>query len=137
MSQLYLKPQYLIEPEAQTLKAALLAGDYIICCSMSDPSDISTIVLESVICVKQSIPGRIDMPVVVEYGISSDPSCVKFGLHDSLVAPILNNEFIDNLVKSMLINSQLFIRDHGFVNRSEIYGKLSTDHQDEIVYKYE
>lgn len=58
MSQLKLNMKDLIKPDEHEIKAALLAGDYIICCSLSDPSDLGTNVLENVTTLKESIPEK-------------------------------------------------------------------------------
>jgi hypothetical protein len=136
MSKLELSAKDLIEPDANELKTSLLAGDYIICCSMSDPTDLETIVLENVIALKDSIPGKMDCPAIVEFGISSDAENIQYRLHDGLVVPLLREDLLDRIVTNMLKTFDLFIRDNGHVNRTVIYGKLQSEHQDEVVYMY-
>lgn len=72
---------------------------------------------------------------IVEYGISNDDENIQYRLHDSLVAPILEDDFLDKIVVSMLKTFNLFIRDNGHVNRNVIYGKLQTEYQEEVVYR--
>ncbi len=137
MSKLLLRAEDLIDSEAEAVKKALLAGDYIICCTMAEPGNLQSAVLENVTCLKETIPGVLNRCSIVEYGISNDPLHEKYRLHDSVVAPVPDDSFLNGIITSMLQIFDLFIRDNGNVERSVLYGKLGTDREDEIVYVYQ
>lgn len=137
MSQLMLYKNSLLKPDEGVIKNALLSGDYIICCTLREPPDIRSLIIETVTCIKQAIPGVINGPAVVEYGVSNDENNTQYRLHDNVTAPLLYEDFTDKIVSSMLGTFNLFIRDNGNVNRQDIYGKIGTEYENTIVYRYE
>ena len=64
MSKLLLRAEDLIDSEAEAVKKALLAGDYIICCTMAEPGNLQSAVLENVTCLKETIPGM-EFPTIL------------------------------------------------------------------------
>lgn len=125
------------EDARDVLTELLLGGTWFICCSAGNPDDMSTYVLENV--TKYEVEGhfadKLNKPVFVEYGISpAMDGDYQFKIHDSVVAPILNEDMITKLIDSMLKTFDVFIVEQNMVDRKNVWGKLGTENEDKIVF---
>lgn len=136
MSKLKIETKYLIEPKRDTIKKILLNGGYIICCDLKTSRDLSSIQIENVVALQKSF-ASFDKQALVIYCVSNNPTSDLYSLHDDNAIPILNEKMIDIAIEGMLGGYGLFVLDDGFVDRKNIYGKLGTQHENEIVFKYE
>lgn len=114
----------------------MLAGNYIICCDLQVPNDITSLILEKVIAIKDKA-GDLNCKSVVQYTVTNNLDSNLFSLHDDMVIPIMEDKMIDSAIKSMLEGYAVFLLDKGFVDRSNIYGKLGKEHENEIVFSYD
>ena len=107
---------------------------WLICCSAKDPDDF---ILENV-CryeTEGQFASRFQTPVFIEYGISpSADNGFPYRIHDSLMQPIINGENFNNIIEAMLRTFDAVVIEEGMVNRTQVYGKLGTDHSEEIVF---
>lgn len=115
----------------------LVQHEWLICCTAEDPEEVSTFVLENV--TRYEIEGRFEeifkRPVFIEYGISKavDGVC-PYRIHDSMMCPIKNGKALSDIVNSMIRTFDVVIVEDGIVDRKRVYGKLGTDHSNEIVF---
>ena len=134
MSQLNLNE--VIEQKKEVLKQLLLDGEYIICCDIACPTDLRTTIIQNVITI-QKRAGMLEHRSIVQYTVTNNSMSSKFNLHDDLIILIQDEKMIDSAVKGMLDGYHLFILDRDNLDRVNIYCKLATDAQDEIVYQYQ
>ena len=127
------------ENVAKALAAALLMNhDWIVCITAEDPDDQSTYILENV--TRYEVEGHFASlmrnPVFIEYGISLSKEGAEFPyrIHDSLMTPVKNGKTFTDLVDAMVRTFDVFIIEAGLVDRCNVYGKLLTDHADEVVF---
>lgn len=123
----------------KALAAALLMNhDWIVCVTAENPDDQSTYILENV--TRYEIEGHfvslMKNPVFIEYGISPSKEGAEFPyrIHDSLMTPVKNGKRFTDLVDAMVRTFDVFIIEEGMVDRRNVYGKLLTDHADEVVF---
>lgn len=121
------------------LGAALLFGhEWIICATAKNPDDSSTYVLKNV--TRYEIDGHfvslMKNPVFIEYGISpaKNGSLYPYRIHDSLMTPVMNGKMLSSLMDAMIETFDVFIIEEDMVDRCNVYGKLSTNHAEEIVF---
>ena len=110
---------------------------WLICCTAKDPDDFNTYILENV-CryeTEGQFASRFHRPVFIEYGISpSADNGFPYRIHDSLMQPIINGENFNSIIEAMLRTFDAVVIEEGVVNRTQVYGKLGTDHSEEIVF---
>ena len=124
-----------IEPKEGVIKKLLLNGEYIICCDIISPTELKTTIIQNVIAIKERV-GMIEHRSIVQYTVTNNPKSRKFNLHDDYVIPILDEKIIDNALQGMLEGYNLFVLDKDNLDRLNIYGKLGTDVQEDVVYQY-
>lgn len=124
--------------EKALVAALLIEHDWIICVTAKNPDNPDTYILENV--TRYETEGHfasiMKNPVFIEYGISPAKKRAQFPyrIHDSLMTPIENGRMFMNLVDSMIMIFDVFIIEENMVDRRNVYGKLLTDHADEIVF---
>ena len=121
----------------ELVKELLLSEMWFICCTAKDPEDMSTYILENVSRYETEgeIANKLDTPVFIEYGISpATEGDYQFRIHDSVMAPMLNEDMIDKLIDNMVKIFDVFIIEHNMVDRKNVWGKLGTEHEDKIVF---
>lgn len=118
--------------------ALLLKQDWIICVTSEVPDDPSTYIMENVtrLEVTGHFASLMKNPVFIEYGISPAGNDTKYPyrIHDSLMTPVISREMLTDLVGAMIQTFDVFIIEDKMVDRSNVYGKLLTDHAEEIVF---
>ncbi len=126
------------DKDSRELMRELISSEmWLICCTAKDPDNMSTYILENVSRYEAEgeIANGLNTPVFIEYGISpAIEGDYQFRIHDSVMAPILNEDMIDKLIDSMLKTFDVFIIEHNMVDRTKIWGKLGSEHEDSIVY---
>ncbi len=110
---------------------------WLICCSAQDPDDFSSYVLENV--SRYEVEGHwantFHTPVFIEYGISpSVDGNFPYRIHDSLMQPIINGENFMSITEAMLRTFDAVVIEEDMVDRTHVYGKLGTNHSEEIVF---
>lgn len=121
--------------------ALLMQHEWIICATSENPDDPSTYILENV--TRYEIEGHfatlMEKPVFIEYGISpaKNDSKYQYRIHDSLMTPITNGKQLMDLIQGMVDLFDVFIIEDHMVDRYNVYGKLMTDHMEEIVFENE
>lgn len=124
--------------EKALVAALLMNHDWIICVTAENPDDPTTYILENV--TRYEIEGHFASimrnPVFIEYGISKskEDSYYPYRIHDSLMTPVINGKMVTDLVGAMIRTFDVFIIEDEMVDRCNVYGKLLTDHADEIVF---
>lgn len=124
--------------EKGLIAALLMEHDWVICITAEKTDDPSTYILENV--TRYEIEGHfasiMKNPVFIEYGISPSTEDKKYPyrIHDSVMTPVENGRMLTDLVDSMIRSFDLFIIEENMVDRRNVYGKLQTDHADEIVF---
>lgn len=124
---------------ADAIIHSLLKGhEWLMCCTATDPDDMRTYILEMVSRYDDTglFAKKIGMPVYIEYGISqSVGGQYPYRLHDSLMMPIQNDKDFDDLVRSTIEVFDVVIIEDNMVDRENIYGKLGTKYENEIVFE--
>ena len=121
------------------LGAALLCGhEWVICVTAKDSSDLSTYVLENVTRYENDgyFASIMMNPVFIEYGISpaKNGSQYPYRIHDSLMTPVNDIETLTSLIDAMIETFDVFIVEKDMIDRCNVYGKLFTDYEDEVVF---
>ncbi|MGN0369513.1 MAG: hypothetical protein ACI4EW_03105 [Butyrivibrio sp.] len=118
--------------------ALLIKRDWIICVTANNPDDPATFILENVTRFETwgHVASIMENPVFIEYGISpsKEGSQFPYRIHDSLMTPVKNLKMLTDLVDFMIRSFDVFIIEEDMVDRRNVYGKLLTDHADEIVF---
>ena len=126
MSKLYVKQENLIkEPTMGNLKKILMDGKYIICADLKDKNNLESLVLENVICLKD---GQYMM-----FGISQSDKMEYFRLHDDVA---VSGKAMDDFLLIISQNYDLFLVNDNNVDKKNIYGKLGTPRENNVVYRY-
>ena len=126
MSKLYVKQENLIkEPTMENLKKILMDGKYIICADLKDKNNMESLVLENVICLKD---GQYMM-----FGISQSDKMEYFRLHDDVA---ISGKAMDDFLLIISRNYDLFLVNDNNVDKKNIYGKLGTPRENNVVYRY-
>mgnify|MGYP000046233335 FL=1 len=122
-------------------------GEWLIACDASDPKDIFTYTLQNVLRIDKVgyfAKEVFGMPVLISYGIS--PAIEgehPFRIHDYEMIPISSTSStkerfafnkLEALIQVWKKNYDVMVVDTGEVDRSKVYGKILTDHSDEIVF---
>lgn len=126
MSKLYIKQENLIkEPTASNLKELLERGEYIICGDLKDKSNLESLVLENVICLKDG--------QYVVFGISHSDKMEYFRLHDDVA---VSGKAMDDFLLIFSQNYDLFLVNDNNLDKKNIYGKIGTPRENNVVYRY-
>lgn len=126
MSKLYVKQENLIkEPTMENIKKILMDGKYIICADLKDKNNLESLVLENVICLKD---GQYMM-----FGISQSDKMEYFRLHDDVA---VSGKAMDDFLLIISQNYDLFLVNDNNVDKKNIYGKLGTPRENNVVYRY-
>lgn len=126
MSKLYIKQENLIkEPTASNLKELLERGEYIICGDLKDKNNLESLVLENVICLKDG--------QYVVFGISHSDKMEYFRLHDDVA---VSGKAMDDFLLIFSQNYDLFLVNDNNLDKKNIYGKLGTPRENNVVYRY-
>ena len=126
MSKLYIKQENLIkEPTASNLKELLESGEYIICGDLKDKNNLESLVLENVICLKDG--------QYVVFGISHSDKMEYFRLHDDVA---VSGKAMDDFLLIFSQNYDLFLVNDNNLDKKNIYGKLGTPRENNVVYRY-
>lgn len=126
MSKLYVKQENLIkEPTMGNLKKILMDGKYIICADLKDKNNLESLVLENVICLKD---GQYMM-----FGISQSDKMEYFRLHDDVA---VSGKAMDDFLLIISQNYDLFLINDNNLDKKNIYGKIGTPRENNVVYRY-
>lgn len=126
MSKLYIKQENLIkEPTASNLKELLERGEYIICGDLKDKNNLESLVLENVICLKDG--------QYVVFGISHSDKMEYFRLHDDVA---VSGKAMDDFLLIFSQNYDLFLVNDNNLDKKNIYGKIGTPRENNVVYRY-
>lgn len=126
MSKLYIKQENLIkEPTASNLKELLECGEYIICGDLKDKNNLESLVLENVICLKDG--------QYVVFGISHSDKMEYFRLHDDVA---VSGKAMDDFLLIFSQNYDLFLVNDNNLDKKNIYGKIGTPRENNVVYRY-
>ena len=126
MSKLYLKPENIIkEPTVETFKKLLSNGEYIICGDLKDKENLESLVLENVICMKDG--------QYIMFGISNSDKMEYFRLHDDVA---VSGKAMDNFLLIISHNYDLFLVNDNNLDKKNIYGKIGTPRENNVVYRY-
>lgn len=126
MSKLYIKQENLIkEPTASNLKELLERGEYIICGDLKDKNNLESLVLENVICLKDG--------QYVVFGISHSDKMEYFRLHDDVA---VSGKAMDDFLLIFSQNYDLFLVNDNNLDKKNIYGKIGTQRENNVVYRY-
>lgn len=135
MSILELDATSIINPIPEEIKKLLLAGEYIICCDIQEPCDLSSIIIENVISI-QNTEGIAKHLSLVQYTVSNNLERDLFTLHDDVIFQFTDEKMIDRAINGMLNGYSIFILDKGNIDKTNIYGKLGTVNENKIVCRY-
>ncbi len=114
-------------------------GEWLICCTAENPEDFNTYIFENVTRLENEgeLSDEFNAPVFIEYGISPMNSGeFPYRIHDSIVVPITDVNLMESIVSSMLKTFDAFVIEEDLVDRKTVWGKLGTDHAEEIVFEY-
>ena len=126
MSKLYIKQENLIkEPTASNLKELLERGEYIICGDLKDKNNLESRVLENVVCLKDG--------QYVVFGISHSDKMEYFRLHDDVA---VSGKAMDDFLLIFSQNYDLFLVNDNNLDKKNIYGKIGTPRENNVVYRY-
>lgn len=126
MSKLYIKQENLIkEPTTSNLKELLERGEYIICGDLKDKNNLESLVLENVICLKDG--------QYVVFGISHSDKMEYFRLHDDVA---VSGKAMDDFLLIFSQNYDLFLVNDNNLDKKNIYGKIGTPRENNVVYRY-
>ena len=126
MSKLYIKQENLIkEPTASNLKELLERGEYIICGDLKDKNNLESLVLENVVCLKDG--------QYVVFGISHYDKMEYFRLHDDVA---VSGKAMDDFLLIFSQNYDLFLVNDNNLEKKNIYGKIGTPRENNVVYRY-
>lgn len=126
MSKLYIKQENLIkEPTASNLKELLERGEYIICGDLKDKNNLESLVLENVVCLKDG--------QYVVFGISHSDKMEYFRLHDDVA---VSGKAMDDFLLIFSQNYDLFLVNDNNLDKKNIYGKIGTTRENNVVYRY-
>ena len=126
MSKLYVKQENLIkEPTMGNLKKILMDGKYIICADLKDKNNLESLVLENVICLKD---GQYMM-----FGISQSDKMEYFRLHDDVA---VSGKAMDDFLLIISQNYDLFLINDNNLDKKNIYSKIGTPRENNVVYRY-
>lgn len=126
MSKLYIKQENLIkEPTASNLKELLERGEYIICGDLKDKNNLESLVLENVVCLKDG--------QYVVFGISHSDKMEYFRLHDDVA---VSGKAMDDFLLIFSQNYDLFLVNDNNLDKKNIYGKIGTPRENNVVYRY-
>ena len=126
MSKLYIKQENLIkEPTASNLKELLERGEYIICGDLKDKNNLESLVLENVVCLKDG--------QYVVFGISHSDKMEYFRLHDDVA---VSGTAMDDFLLIFSQNYDLFLVNDNNLDKKNIYGKIGTPRENNVVYRY-
>lgn len=126
MSKLYIKQENLIkEPTASNLKELLERGEYIICGDLKDKNNLESLVLENVVCLKDG--------QYVVFGISHSDKMEYFRLHDDVA---VSGKAMDDFLLIFSQNYDLFLVNDNNLDKKNIYGKIGTPRENNVMYRY-
>lgn len=126
MSKLYIKQENLIkEPTMENLKKLLADGEYIICGDLKDKDNLESLVLENVICLKDG--------QYMVFGISHSDKMEYFRLHDDVA---VSGKAMDDFLLIFSQNYDLFLVNDNNLDKKNIYGKIGTPRENNVVYRY-
>ncbi|MGN1159427.1 MAG: hypothetical protein ACI4SE_04445 [Lachnospiraceae bacterium] len=125
----------IIEPAK--IKDYLLSEKYLIAADLKEPGNLSSLIIENVICIKKNgIPNRISIPVLVIYTVT-DSGKGSLLLHDDTVT-VLNDSIFHRLIKTIQGNYMIFLKaGPEDIESGKVYGKLGTEYENQIVYEEE
>lgn len=118
----------------------IMGHSWLICCTTEDPDDFSTYIFENVTRYDTDgyFANALKNPVFIEYGISrSESGKYPYRIHDSLMVPVTNENMISTLLNSMIKTFDAFVVDDGIIDRTRVWGKLGTEHAEEVVFENE
>lgn len=127
------------EESRDLLNDVLIMGQsWLICCTAEDPDDFSTYIFENVTRYETDgyFANTLKNPVFIEYGISrSEGGNYPYRIHDSIMVPVRNEKMISTLLDSMIKIFDAFVVDDGIIDRTRVWGKLGSEHAEEIVFE--
>ena len=115
---------------------ALQEGLWLIGCMADDPHEWSTYTLENVFRYEGEghWASFFGTPAIICHCISpAIDGPFIYRLHDDEIWPIFNNNF-EGLIHGIVDTYDVIVIEEGMVDRNRIYGKLGTDHADEVVF---
>jgi len=126
------------EPHAHmAVKEALEGGLWIIGCTTGeDPNDYSGFVLENVFRYESDgfWAKKYGHAVLISYGISAAiEDGYLYRIHDDYMTLDISNS-LDTYVQGITSTYGAVMIDEGAVDRRRVYGKLGTEHVDEVVF---
>lgn len=122
------------------ISALVIHKMWLIGVSATDPDDPSTYVLET--AIKYHVSGELvdalgSNPVFSEYGLSpSKGGNYPYRLHDHISMPITYGAAITELARSITKTYDVLLPGEGYFDTGIIFGKLGTDHEDEVVARH-